>query len=101
MFLTLVLTLHQHWFLIQINHLLKIIDSVGDYFQLRGYGNLTAKGIREKIKLGQAGIGLTDEGLLFVGKDREADVLFQDNLKKLNRMQNMFKILRKQFLTDR
>ncbi len=61
----------------------KIIDSVGDYFQLRGYGNLSAKGIRDEIHLGQAGIGLTDEGLLFVGKDREADVFISRQLKKV------------------
>lgn len=61
----------------------KIVDSVSDYFQLRGYGNLNAKGIRDKINLGQAGIGLTDEGLLFVGKDREADVFISKQLAKV------------------
>ena len=40
----------------------KIVDSVSDCFQLRGYGNLNAKGIRDKIHLGQAGIGLDKEG---------------------------------------
>ena len=60
-----------------------IVDSVSDCFQLRGYGNLNAKGIRDKIHLGQAGIGLTDEGLLFVGKDREADEFIARQLKKV------------------
>lgn len=61
----------------------KIVDSVSDCFQLRGYGNLNAKGIRDKIHLGQAGIGLDKEGLLFVGKDREADEFIARQLKKV------------------
>ena len=62
----------------------KVIESIEPYFELRGFGISKAESIRNKISLSQAGIGLNEEGLVLVGKDREADEFISRMIDKNN-----------------
>ena len=62
----------------------KVIDTLNDYFEVKGFGKETASVLREKISGVQAAVGFDKKGLLVVGKDKSADNFIGRVLKEID-----------------
>ena len=65
------------------SNLNKYTTEIGKYFEVRGFGGDIEK-VRNKINLGQAGVGLGKDGIFIVGKEKSADNFIYRTVKSLD-----------------